>query len=154
MELGKEIKQASFKSEYTKAILNIVFTGNWLMSNMIHILKPYDLSPQQYNVLRILRGRYPTAASLSEIQERMLDRMSNATRLVEKLKQKKYLTRIEVASNRRKVAICITRAGLDLLSSIESKVESLEKELNTKIIIEDIIELNRVLDKVRDRDEK
>jgi len=88
MELEKEIKQNLFKSPASKAVLNIVYTGSWLMGKTVQLLKPYGISAQQYNVLRILKGKAPEATALADIQERMLDRMSNATRLVEKTQTK------------------------------------------------------------------
>ena len=83
-------------------------------------LKPYNLSGEQYNVLRILRGKHPEAYSLNEIRDRMLNRWSNASRLVDKLKKKKYVTRQLLESNRRKVEIRITEKGMNLLDELEN----------------------------------
>lgn len=149
MELEKEIKQSLFKSPASKAVLNIIYTGNWLMGKTVQVLKPYGISAQQYNVLRILKGKTPQATALADIQERMLDRMSNATRLVEKLRQKEYVTRVECAGNRRKVDIHITESGLKLLAAIHDKVNESESEMMSKLTPEQIENLNTVLDQLR-----
>lgn len=149
MELEKEIKQSSFKTPASKAVLNIIYTGNWLMSRNLQLLKPFGISSQQYNVLRILKGKMPDPTALSDIQERMLDKMSNATRLVEKLRQKNYVTRTECMENRRKVDIHITAEGVALLAAINEKMNRFESEMLEKISDEDIHALNRILDQLR-----
>ena len=98
MELEKAIKQKHFKSEYEKAIVNVLYTGNWAYALNKKALKIYDLSPEQYNVLRILRGQYPKPASVMLINERMLDKMSNVSRLVEKLRKKELVEKREEGS--------------------------------------------------------
>lgn len=149
MELEKEIKQSLFKSPASKAVLNIIYTGSWLMGKTVQVLKPYGISAQQYNVLRILKGRTPDSTALSDIQERMLDRMSNATRLVEKLRQKQYVTRVECPGNRRKVDIHITIAGLSLLADINDKIDESEIEMLKKLSQTQIESLNEILDMLR-----
>jgi DNA-binding MarR family transcriptional regulator len=81
--IEEAIKQRKFTNEYEKAVVNILFTASWLDATNIQHFKPYGISPQQFNVLRILRGSYPNALRLSDITERMIDKNSNATRLVE-----------------------------------------------------------------------
>ncbi len=149
MELEKEIKQSLFKSPSSKAVLNIIYTGSWLMGKTVQVLKPYGISAQQYNVLRILKGRTPDSTALSDIQERMLDRMSNATRLVEKLRQKQYVTRVECPGNRRKVDIHITTTGLSLLADIYDKIDESENEMMKKLSETQIESLNEILDQLR-----
>lgn len=149
MELEKEIKQSLFKSPSSKAVLNIIYTGSWLMGKTVQVLKPYGISAQQYNVLRILKGRTPDSTALSDIQERMLDRMSNATRLVEKLRQKQYVTRVECPGNRRKVDIHITTTGLCLLADIYDKIDESENEMMKKLSETQIESLNEILDQLR-----
>ena len=149
MELEKEIKQSLFKSPSSKAVLNIIYTGSWLMGKTVKVLKPYGISAQQYNVLRILKGRTPDSTALSDIQERMLDRMSNATRLVEKLRQKQYVTRVECPGNRRKVDIHITITGLSLLADIYDKIDESENEMMKKLSETQIESLNEILDQLR-----
>ncbi len=150
MELEKEIKQnKSFSSEYQKLAVNIIFTNSWLNTHHNKIFKPYGISSQQYNILRILRGQLPNPASVSLLQERMLDKMSNASRLVDKLKLKKLVDRKECKADRRQVDIIITEKGLDLLKTINKVVEAAESNLKT-INLTEAKELNRILDKLRD----
>lgn len=132
-----------------KANLNIIFTGNWIKGNVDNLLKPYDLSHQQFNVLRILRGKYPEHANLQDITERMIDKMSNATRLVEKLRLKGFVTRDICVENRRKVEICITQAGLDMLKVLDPVIENTNKEVLSRISEEEAQVLSDLLDKLR-----
>ena len=101
----------------TKAVVNILYTASWLEGINIQRFKPHGISPQQYNVLRILRGAYPNPVMLGEITERMIDKNSNATRLVEKLRLKGFLKRDICKTNRRQVDITITQKGLTLLET-------------------------------------
>jgi DNA-binding MarR family transcriptional regulator len=148
MELEKEIKQTQFVSEIQKAVLNILFTSSWLNGLSTRCLKPFDISPQQYNVLRILRGSYPCSLMLNEISSRMIDRMSNATRLVEKLKQKGLCNRVLNEQNRRQVAISITETGLKMLLVIDQEMKKQRKDFE-KITETEAQELSRILDKLR-----
>ncbi|PSL49920.1 DNA-binding MarR family transcriptional regulator [Chitinophaga niastensis] len=150
MKLEDEIKQKKFKSEYQRAKLNIVYTGSWLEVNIAHVLKQYDLSSQQYNVLRILRGSKPNPLNLLDIQERMMDKMSNTTRLVEKLRQKGLLTRNQCESNRRKVDIEITGKGINLLKELDPIMDRNDELLSKKITKEEAVLLNDLLDRIRD----
>ncbi|MCW3463063.1 MarR family winged helix-turn-helix transcriptional regulator [Chitinophaga nivalis] len=149
MRLEEAIKQPRFKDEYQKAMLNIVFTANWLEVAIAQVLKRYDLSSQQYNVLRILRGSKPRPLNLLDIQERMMDKMSNATRLVEKLRQKGLLTRSQCESNRRKVEIEITDKGMALLTELDPLMHQADREIVKKITEEEAQQLNMLLDKLR-----
>ena len=149
MEIEKEIKQnKSFTSEYQKLTVNILFTSTWLGTKHNKMFKPYGISTQQYNILRILRGQLPNPASVSLLQDRMLDKMSNASRLVDKLKLKKLVERKECKADRRQVDIIITEKGLELLKTINKDVETAENEFKT-ITLAEAKELNRILDKLR-----
>lgn len=150
MKLEEELKQTRFKDEYQKAMLNIIFTGNWLEVGASHVLKQYDLSSQQFNVLRILRGSSPKPLNLLDIQERMMDKMSNATRLVEKLRQKGLLTREQCDSNRRKVEIEITEKGKALLLELDPIMEKSQQEIMKKLTKAEAATLSTLLDKLRD----
>src|ERR1039458_3554105 len=95
MQLEKEIHQVKpFRNDYHKASVNIVYTGKWMMQFHADILKPYGLTIQQYNILRILRGQYPNATTVKLIRERMLDRMSDASRIVELLRKRSEERRV------------------------------------------------------------
>ena len=96
MRLEKEIKSKTFKDPFEKLVVNIIYTWNWLNYWHNQQFKKYGISQQQYNILRILRGQYPNPATVNLLKERMLDKMSNASRLVEKLRQKGLVERISV----------------------------------------------------------
>ncbi len=140
---------SSFRSPFQKAYLNILYTGNWLEAQTESILKLHGISPEQYNVLRILRGQQGKPINLFEIQERMLSPMSNATRLVEKLRLKGLVTREVCEHNRRKVEIFITEKGKKLLEELDPEVEAQEKNLFQQVDTEDIEVLNKILDSIR-----
>ncbi len=148
MRLEEEIKQPHFKDPFEKAVLNVRFTSSWLDQVVLSVLKQYGLSEEQYNVLRILKGQYPSPSPLRLISERMLNRMSNVTRLVEKLRRNGWVTREVCPDNRRKVDILITRTGLDLLAEIAPSLESVMHQ-QQHISDQEVAELNRILDKFR-----
>jgi len=148
MKLEDELK-TKFQSELQKSFLNIIYTGSWLHNKVEGILKPFNLSHQQYNVLRILRGKHPGQLNLQDISERMIDRMSNATRLVEKLRMKGLLTREICPENRRKVEIKITEKGLKLLSALDEVIKKGNEAILSKITEAEALDLNNYLDRVR-----
>ncbi len=148
MRLEDEIKQKRFKSPYHKLLVNILFTGSWLNAQDVRRLKPFGLSPQQYNILRILRGQYPQPARLHTITERMLDRMSNTSRLVEKLRRKGLVERQTCEYDRRAIEIRITEKGLALLEKVEKEEEKWIQQFK-KLSEEEVNMLNELLDKLR-----
>jgi DNA-binding MarR family transcriptional regulator len=147
MALEDDVKQTKFSSEQQKAGINILFTGSWLYNINAAFLKKYDLTPEQFNVLRILRGQHPNKMMLADITCRMIDKNSNATRLVEKLRQKGMVKREICEDNRRQVDISITDKGLTLLKSIDDAPEW--GETLKRITKAEAQELNRILDKLR-----
>ena len=148
MRLEDAIKQNFFVDEFTKAAVNIIYTQSWLYSGQQRFFKSFDLTPEQYNVLRILRGRQPESSSISLIQERMLNRNSNASRLVEKLKIKGLVERKENKADRRQVDIVITQKGKDLLSKIDPILSEFNKS-KIQLSETDARFLNQLLDKLR-----
>lgn len=148
MEIGQIIHQKAFKSPHQKAILNLIYTAGWLQLEQTHMFRPFELSPQQYNVLRILRGRRPEFATVAYIQERMLDRMSNASRLVDKLEDKKLVRRTPSVSDKRQTNISITTKGLTLLGTIDLQFEG-EAARYATLNEEEAETLSRLLDKLR-----
>ncbi|GEO02841.1 MarR family transcriptional regulator [Adhaeribacter aerolatus] len=130
-------------------IVNIMFTGNWVQKHISVKLRPFGLSLQQHNLLRILRGQYPKPCTLGMIQERMMDRMSNATRLVDKLLDKELVQRDQCADNRRKVDIVITQKGLSLLAQTDFIIAEFDQEYKT-LSPEEATRLGELLDKLRD----
>ena len=148
MPIEQDIKQEKFETEYQKVAVNILFTSSWLYNTNAMRLKAFGVTPEQFNVLRILRGSHPKKMMLSDIAGRMIDKSSNATRLVEKLKQKGLVKREICEDNRRQVDIMITSKGLDLLARIDKDSDSWATMLRN-ISKTEAQELNRILDKVR-----
>ena len=149
MSLEQDIKQEKFADEHEKAVINILFTASWLYNRNASRLRVHDITPEQYNVLRILRGSHPRALMLADVTSRMIDKSSNATRVVEKLRQKGLLRREICESNRRQVDIMITDQGLALLKGIDEEAAVWLESLRI-ISKDDAKELNRILDKLRD----
>ncbi len=124
MRIEDEIKQASFKYPYLKANINLLFTGNWLTLLNAKMLKPFGISLQQFNVLRILRGKHPESANIGEITSRMLDKSSNVSRLVDKLVAKNFVSKSNLTHDQRQTQVVITDAGLELLNQASEAVEA------------------------------
>lgn len=148
--IEQEINQKKFASIYVKTHINIMFTSSWLDGVFNKVFKKFGLSNQQYNVLRILRGQHPKSVMLNQISERMIDKMSNATRLVEKLKQKQLVTREVNQKNRRQVDINITEKGLELLSELDLLLNESEAPTHFKQFTnQELEQLNSILDRIR-----
>ena len=148
MEIGKEIKQSKFRDEYQKLVINLGFTSSWAERIASCKLKNFKLTPQQFNVLRILRGQHGNPATINLLTERMIDKSSNASRLVDKLIAKELVSRRECPSDRRQVDVSITKKGLDLLTKIDSEEEEWTESFRSLTKTE-AKELNRLLDKLR-----
>jgi DNA-binding MarR family transcriptional regulator len=150
MSIETDIKQGTpFKSPYHRAMVNVLYTSNWIANQQAQLLKPSGLTLQQYNVLRILRGQHPSPVKVSDITERMLDKMSNASRLVDKLVLKDLVLRTECPSDRRAVDVTITDAGLDLLKQLDEDIEGLNEEMSDKLTMEEAVKLSELLDRLR-----
>lgn len=149
MKIQDEIRQKKFKSEYQKAHINILFTAAWLSQQTVQIFKPLGISSQQFNILRILRGMHPEPSSVKLLTERMIDKMSNASRLVDKLEAKKLVQRIESGADRRRVDVFITPAGLSLLEKVSEQVEDRLHQDMALLSEEEAFRLNELLDKMR-----
>jgi len=148
--IEEEIKQKKFPNIYVKTDVNLFYTSGWLENEMARLFKQHGLSMQQYNVLRILRGQHPKAVMLSQITERMIDKMSNATRLVEKLKQKNLVTREINAKSRRQVDIHITESGLEILAKIDVIMNAEKAPARyANLSKTELEQLNTILDKIR-----
>jgi len=148
MSLEEDVRQEKFQSEHQKAAINILYTGNWLYNINASFLKKFGITPEQFNVLRILRGAHPKTLMLADVTCRMIDKSSNATRLVEKLRQKDLVTREICENNRRQVDISITEKGLALLKKIDTQNALWIDALKNLTKVE-AAELNRMLDKLR-----
>lgn len=148
MKIEAAIKSSKNINLHAKAIINLMYTSRYIEQKATYF-KEYDISAQQYNVLRILRGQRGNPANLSTIQQRMIDKNSNTTRLVDKLITKGYASRSQCASNRRKVEILITPTGLSFLNTLDPIVDKHNLE-NTKNLTKNELEiLNNILDKLR-----
>jgi DNA-binding MarR family transcriptional regulator len=125
MKLEHELKQTKpFRSEVQKLLLNISFTSSWISTIMTNKLKPFDITPSQYNVLRILKGKHPEAYCNHQIVERMIDKSSNVTRIVDKLVKKNLAIRSESAIDKRSVQIYISESGIKIIERIEIMLEN------------------------------
>lgn len=149
MEIGKEIKQSKFRNEYHKMVVNILFTSSWLSSLHTTGLKPYGISTQQYNLLRILRGQHPKPATVNLLIDRMLDKSSNASRLVEKLRLKKLVERAVCPEDRRAVNVVITKKGLDLLQELDKLEQQFSEDFAAVLSEKEAQQLNTLLDRLR-----
>lgn len=148
MKIEDEIKQKKFSSEVHKVHVNLLFTSAWLNTFHTKLFKPFGISTQQFNILRILKGQNNQSVPLKLLTERMIDKMSNTSRLVEKLYQKKLVDRKICADNRRQIDISITQKGIELAETITSELEKTYKG-KQNITNEEAKELNRILDKLR-----
>jgi DNA-binding MarR family transcriptional regulator len=149
MSLENDIQQREFRSESQKAILNILFTCYFVQDQMNTLFKKYDITRQQYNVLRILRGQYPGNASVNLIRDRMLDKMSDASRIVERLRLKDLVNRKSAEKDKRAVEVTITEAGLKLLDEMQEAVDEFESLLDN-LSEDETRHLNALLDKIRE----
>jgi len=151
MKIEEEIKSTIPLDNSKKIILNILYTQNVITDNFNEILKPYDLSGEQYNVLRILRGQKGNPANMCVIQERMIAKTSNTTRLVDKLLLKQLVTRKVCPINRRKIEVLITQKGLDILTELDPKVREHEQSFSKNLNLEELEQLNQLLEKYRNQ---
>jgi DNA-binding MarR family transcriptional regulator len=149
MEIEKIIKVNSPIGLTKKTILNVLYTNNCLTEKTLEVFKKADLSAEQYNVLRILRGQKGNPINMGDIQERMLAKSSNTTRLVDKLLLKKFVKRKICKNNRRKMEITITNEGLTLLQQIDPLIDAIENQFAANLSYEELIQLNLLLEKFR-----
>jgi len=149
MGLEEEIKQKEFKSKQQRAYLNLIFTACHLNLEQTRFFKPYQLSTQQYNVLRILRGQNGKPITIGLIQERMLDVQSNASRLIDKLEEKKLVLRVACPKDKRQMDITITVNGLEILKELDDKLNNKESSISLTDTEADL--LNDLLNKIREK---
>lgn len=148
LKLEEEIKQKSFKTAKQKLAVNLLYTTHWLNEHYANFFKDTDLTVQQYNVLRILRGQYPNYCNLKLIKERMLDRSSDASRIVDKLVLKQFVTRTHCPNDRRSINLMISGEGLQLLEKLDF-IDEATKKIFQHVSEEETIQLNFLLDKLR-----
>ena len=149
MKIEEEIKSTIKLSIIRKVILNLKFTQNFLDDKFNDILKPYDISSEQYNVLRILRGQKGNPLNMQDIQERMVTKNSNTTRLIDKLLLKEMVVRNTCPENRRKIEIKITDKGLNVLINLDPIIENHNKVFTNNLADSELEILNELLEKIR-----
>lgn len=132
-----------------KTVISILTSGYKINDELSSLFKKFDLSIPQFNVLRILRGQKGKPANLSTVQEHMIHKMSNTTRLIDKLIQKGFVKRNICENNRRKIEVYITNSGLQLLKSIDDRLDNKESFILENLNIEEKIELIRILSKIK-----
>lgn len=143
------IKSSLPLGDAKKAVINTYFTQSILDENFNKFLKPFDLSTEQFNVLRILRGQKGNPANMFTIQDRMITKSSNTTRLIDKLLAKELVTRDVCATNRRKIEVAITSKGLELLKKIDPKLLQYETKFANNLTPDELAQLNTLLEKYR-----
>lgn len=143
-----EIKQHRFRSESQKAIINLIYTYNQVSGRMVALLQRHGLTMQQYNILRILKGQYPNPSTNNLVKERMLDRNSDVTRLIDRMIKNGLVTRTSCEKDRRRVDILITDKGLALLATLEPEETALDR-VTGSLTEGELVELNRLLDRMR-----
>jgi MarR family transcriptional regulator, 2-MHQ and catechol-resistance regulon repressor len=152
MAIDKDINQAKFRNEYQKASINLIYTFNWMTEKSKEFFAPEDITPQQFNILRILRGSYPQPLSTLQIRERMLDKMSDTSRIVDRLMVKGLVKKGTCKMDRRLVDITISDKGKKLLEKIDTRQDELDGILG-KLSKKEASILSDLLDKIRDGNE-
>jgi DNA-binding MarR family transcriptional regulator len=148
MRIEDEIHQKEFKDDYRRLMANLLFTNNWLNQQLIPFFKGLGLTLQQHNVLAILRGQHPEPVCFGDIQNRMVDRNSNVTRLIDKLIEKGYVTRDICQANRRMIEVRITDSGLKKLQEVDAQFPNLMERFHN-LSAEEAVLVSNLLDKLR-----
>ena len=149
MRLEEAIQQTKFKSEYQKLAINLLYTSSWLNQLNTASIRPFGITWQQFNILRILRGRHPEPATVKLLTERMIDKMSNASRLVDKLVKKGYVKRQTCPDDRRRVDIVLTDAGMKMLRKASDSLEEKMFRQFESVTPEQAAMMNQLLDQLR-----
>ncbi len=148
MSIGEDINQPVFRNEKQKATINIIYTYYWITEKIKAILDEEDITPQQYNILRILRGSFPVPLSTLQIRERMLDKMSDTSRIVDRLISKDLVTKKICSKDKRLVDVTITEKGKDLLEKLDKRNDEIDGVLGGLNETE-LFTINKLLDKIR-----
>jgi len=149
MTLEQALQTQGFKSQKQKAMLNVMYTAYIDKSHVSSALKDYGLTPEQYNVLRILKGKYPDQMCVRDIAGRMIERSSNVPRIIDRLEIKKLVKRSTSALDKRETVITLTQPGLNMLEAVKGKLENVEHN-NCSLSSEELVQLNDLLDRFRD----
>lgn len=148
MEIDKEIQISGFADAYHRATVNVIFTSNWLTGILEARASKENITLHQFNVLRIIRGRHPKACTISSIRERMIERKSDVSRIVDRLVSKGLVHRSKSDCDGRAVALTITEAGMNILHNLDESM-LLRDLLPAHLSEEECTELSRLLDKLR-----
>ena len=151
--IEEEIQQKKFTNEFLKANINILFTANWLNNKLAVYFKAFNLSNEQFNVLRILRGKHPAQMCQKDILARMIARQSNLTMILKKLVQKGLVNIARSETDGRAYLISITEAGLGTLEKLDIAMEPLQNSFNP-LTISEAFHLNALLDKLRSSEDE
>src|SRR5687767_10498909 len=149
MGIEKDIQQAKFRNVYQKAGINLIYTIGWVKERTRPIFDEEDITPRQFNILRILRGSHPQPLSTLQIRERMLEKMSDTSRIVDRLISKGLVKKITCKTDRRLVDVVITDKGKKLLERLDAKQDELDAALKS-LTEEEAATLSNLLDKIRD----
>ncbi len=149
MSIDKDILTANFRNEYHKALVNLLFTHSWASERTRLIFEKGDLTPQQYNILRILRGAKQPLSTL-QIRQRMIDKMSDTSRIVDRLIAKNLVKKTVCLKDKRLVDVIITEEGLSLLHSLEAFEQEMDGIMGN-LSDQEIRTLNQLLDRVREK---
>lgn len=149
MGIEKDIQQKTFRNEFQKVMVNLIFTGNWVQEKVKKILEQEELTPQQYNILRILRGSKEPLSTL-QIRERMLDKMSDTSRIVDRLVKKELVQKKPASTDKRLVDVTISSKGLQILQKLEPLTATLDAVVGDHLTEAEAKTLNNLLDKLRD----
>lgn len=149
MGIDQDINQAKFRNEHQKAMINLLYTYGWVTERSKEFFAQEDITPQQFNILRILRGSHPQPLSTLQIRERMLDKMSDTSRIVDRLVTKGYVKKGTCKSDRRLVDVIITDKGRKLLERIDEREEEMDR-ITGNLTKKEAATLSELLDKIRE----
>ncbi|MEQ9442124.1 MAG: MarR family transcriptional regulator [Cyclobacteriaceae bacterium] len=148
MRFEEQLQQQVFSNEWHKLRANLLHTGSWLRGEVSDFLKPFDITQQQFNILCILRAQHPQALSTQQLRDQLTDRMSDASRLVDRLQQKDLVCKEACGQDKRLVDINITEKGLRLLCQIDEQMPRLDEVLQT-LTEKEAVFLNKLLERLR-----
>jgi len=148
MELQKEVRSSKFENVFQQALVNVFFTFHWSNQKVKEMLKPHNITQQQYNVLRILRGQHPEPCTLNLIKSRILDKVSDTSRIVDRLLQKGYIVKNVNGGDKRALDIMISQKGLELLKHLDREVD-FSTFIRPNMTEQEAVQLNVLLDKYR-----
>jgi DNA-binding MarR family transcriptional regulator len=147
MKIEEEIRQPTFRNAYQKAVINLIFTSSWLTGKQEEFFKPFGITGQQFNILRILKGQHPKSISATAIKSRMLDKNSDVSRLIDRLVAKNLVEKKTCPSDKRAADILITETGLQILEALSKKQKDIDGILT--LTEEEANQLSDLLDKAR-----